>query len=175
MADQFYPSSLYKNVRPSTLGSNVTGSITISNITSYQELQDTVNEYTVGNAIFNSSAKYPTDMKVGTQILSGASQSNEFQDFQDAVTNARAILNTFLTNSAQIDTTVLQNQFGAYIGQRVNKLQFDLEKIAYRVNQLNDDIVLLNDGNDNQAGTAFTTSSVYPSSKNRYSNTAGGL
>lgn len=181
MGNQFYPSSTYKNVRPSTVTDpNVNGSLVFNNLDSgtnpsYQELQDTVNEYSTGNAINNSAAKYPTDMKVGTQILSGSDQSSEYQDIIDAVTNARAVLNTFLSNTTQIDTNVLKNQFGAYIGQRVNKLQLDLEKLAYRVNQLNDDIDLLDDGLQNQAGTAFTVAGRYPSSKNRYSNTAGGL
>ena len=70
-----YPSSLYKADRPSTLGSNVTGSITRSNITNYQELVDIVNGAGDVSIAYNSAAKYPTDTNIGTEVITNRTRT----------------------------------------------------------------------------------------------------
>lgn len=187
-----YPSSLYKNVRRGGLGlSNDPGSYLMNNYTTYQELKDVVvgvglsivmsstvtngiltpNDYNNTN-LYNSKAKYPTDIRIGTNMLTD--MSDTWLDFTTAVDNLQAALTQFETNSSQINTDLLKTIAGTYVGQFMNKLQFDMEKMAYRFNILNNNIDRLDDGNDNIAGGAMTATGRYPSSKNRFTITAGG-
>lgn len=165
-----YPSSLYKGVAPSTLGSNVTGSTTVSNITRYQELVDVVN----GNGIslvFNSAAKYPTDTNIGTEII--ANRTRTLNDFATAVSNLSTVLSAYTTAIATCDANE-QKIAPSFTGNTYFNLQSKIEKITYELNRMNDDINSLG-----AEGAAVSLKSVtarkYPSSFNRFTNTAGGI
>lgn len=165
-----YPSSLYKGVAPSTLGSNVTGSTTVSNITRYQELVDVVN----GNGlslVFNSAAKYPTDTNIGTEII--ANRTRTLNDFATAVSNLSTVLSAYTTAIATCDANE-QKIAPSFTGNTYFNLQSKIEKITYELNRMNDDINSLG-----AEGAAVSLKSVtarkYPSSFNRFTNTAGGI
>jgi hypothetical protein len=165
-----YPSSLYKGVAPSSLGSNVTGSVTISNLTTYQELIDIVN----GNLVsldFNSAANYPTDSNIGTEIITNRTRT--ITDFASAVTNLSTVLSAYTTaiGTCSSDELLIAPSF---CGISYNNLQSKMEKITFELNRMNADI--------NSLGAEGATASLkntadrhYPSSFNRFSNTAGGI
>ena len=165
-----YPSSLYKGVAPSSLGSNVTGSVTISNLTTYQELNDIVN----GNLVsldFNSAANYPTDSNIGTEIITNRTRT--ITDFASAVTNLSTVLSAYTTaiGTCSSDELLIAPSF---CGISYNNLQSKMEKITFELNRMNADI--------NSLGAEGATASLkntadrhYPSSFNRFSNTAGGI
>ena len=165
-----YPSSLYKGVAPSTLGSNVTGSTTVSNITRYQELVDIVNSNAV-SLVYNSAAKYPTDANIGTEIITNRTQS--LVDFASAVSNLSTVLSDYTTAYNTLDTNE-QKIAPSFTGNSYFNLQSKLEKITFELNRMNADI--------NSLGAEGPTDSLksvsarrYPSSFNRFTNTAGGI
>ena len=96
-----YPSSLYKGVAPSSLGSNVTGSTTVSNITIYRELADIVNGASDVSLAFNSAAKYPTDTNIGTEIITNRTQT--IANFATAVSRLSTVLGNYTTAIAACD------------------------------------------------------------------------
>lgn len=165
-----YPSSLYKGVAPSTLGSNVTGSTTVSNITRYQELVDVVNSNGL-SLVFNSAAKYPTDTNIGTEII--ANRTRTLNDFATAVSNLSTVLSAYTTAIATCDANE-QKIAPSFTGNTYFNLQSKIEKITYELNRMNDDINSLG-----AEGAAVSLKSVtarkYPSSFNRFTNTAGGI
>ena len=165
-----YPSSLYKGVRPSSLGSNTTGSITRSNITTYQELADIVNGSDVSIA-FNSAAKYPTDTNIGTEIITNRTRT--ITDFATAVTNLSTVLSDYTSAIATCSADEVKIA-PSFTGNSYFNLQSKLEKITFELNRMNADI--------NSLGAESATDSLksvsarkYPSSFNRFTNTAGGI
>jgi len=167
-----YPSSLYKGVARSANGTtNDPGSYIVNNLTSYQELKDTVIGFGSGpndstTVTFNSAAKYPTDVKFGTTGLG----TSTYTDFDLAQANLTALISAYSTAVTSITATE-KNIAVAFSGISYNNLQSKMEKIAVEFNKLINDITLVN------AGTAVSTTSIsrYPSSQNRYTNTTGGL
>jgi hypothetical protein len=170
-----YPSSLYKGVSPSSLGTNVAGSIAIDNVANYQELKNTVTGFGPGSGagggnttviVFNSAAKYATDNIIGTTGLG----TSTYIDFDTAQTNMSSAISAYTTAVTSI-TAVEKSIAVAYSGITYNNLQSKLEKVTYELNRLAADITLVS------AGTAVSTDFIsrYPSSRNRYTNTAGGI
>ena len=165
-----YPSSLYKGSRPSSLGSNVTGSTTVSNITRYQELADIVNSNLV-SLVFNSAAKYPTDTNIGTEII--ANRTRTINDFATAVSNLSTVLSAYTTAIATCSADE-QKIAPSFAGNSYFNLQSKLEKITYELNRMNDDITSL--GAEGATDSLKSVSArKYPSSFNRFTNTAGGI
>ncbi len=165
-----YPSSLYKNVAPSSLGSNVTGSITISNLTNYQELNDIVN----GNGVsldFNSAANYPTDSNIGTEIITNRTRT--LTDFATAVSNLTTVLGDYTTAIATCSADE-QKIAASFTGLSYNNLQSKMEKITFELNRMNADINSLG-AEGATASLKETANRHYPSSFNRFTNTAGGI
>jgi len=167
-----YPSSLYKGVARSANGTtNDPGSYIVNNLTTYQELKDTVIGFGSGpndttTVTFNSAAKYPTDVKFGTTGLG----TSTYTDFDLAQANLTALISAYSSAVTSITATE-KNIAVALSGISYNNLQSKMEKIALEFNKLIVDITLVN------AGTAVSTTSIsrYPSSQNRYTNTTGGL
>jgi hypothetical protein len=166
-----YPSSLYKGVAPSSLGSNVTGSTTRSNITNYQELIDIVNGAGDVSIAYNSAAKYPTDTNIGTEVITNRTRT--ITDFASAVSNISTVLSAYTT---AIGTCSADEQKIApsFTGNSYFNLQSKLEKITFELNRMNADINSLGaeGGTDSLKSVANRR---YPSSFNRFTNTAGGI
>jgi hypothetical protein len=166
-----YPSSLYKGTARSANGTtNDPGSYLWNNLTTYQELKDTVIGYGTGpndttTVTYNSAAKYPTDVKFGVTGMG----TSTYADFDLAQANLTTLIASYTTAVTSITATE-KNIAVAFSGISYNNLQSKMEKMAYEFNRLINDVSLVN------AGTAVTsTVSRYPSSWNRYTNTAGGL
>ena len=165
-----YPSSLYKGVSPSSLSSNVTGSVTISNLTNYQELNDIVNGSGV-SLDFNSAANYPTDSNIGTEII--ANRTRTIADFATAVTNLSTVLSDYTTAYNTLDTNE-QKIAPSFTGNSYFNLQSKLEKITFELNRMNADLTSL--GAEGATDSLKSVSArKYPSSFNRFTNTAGGI
>lgn len=165
-----YPSTLYKGVAPSSLGSNVTGSVTVSNITNYQELADIVN----GNNVsldFNSAANYPTDSNIGTEIITNRTRT--LTDFATAVSNLTTVLSDY-TSAIATCSSDEQKIAASFVGLSYFNLQSKLEKVTFELNRMNADINSLGaeGATDNLKSVANRR---YPSSFNRFTNTAGGI
>ena len=165
-----YPSSLYKGVSPSQLGSNVTGSVTISNLTNYQELNDIVNGSNV-SLDFNSAANYPTDSNIGTEIVTNRTRT--ITDFASVVSNLSTVLSAYTTAIASCSSDE-QKIAASFVGLTYNNLQSKMEKITFELNRMNADL--------NSLGAEGATDSLkevanrhYPSSFNRFTNTPGGI
>jgi hypothetical protein len=166
-----YPSSLYKGVAPSSLGSNVTGSVTRSNLTTYQELIDIVNGASDVSIAFNSAAKYPTDTNIGTEIITNRSRT--LNDFATAVSNLSTVLGNYTTAIATCDSNE-QKIAPSFAGNSYFNLQSKMEKVTFELNRMVDDI--------NSLGAEGSTDNLksvsgrkLPSSYNRFTNTAGGI
>lgn len=165
-----YPSSLYKGVaRSANSTPNDPGSYVWNNLTTYQELKDTVIGYGSGTndtttVTYNSAAKYPTDVKFGVTGMG----TSTYTDFDLAQANLTTLISAYSTAVTSITATE-KNIAVAFSGISYNNLQSKMEKMAYEFNRLINDVSLVN------AGQAVTsTVSRYPSSWNRYTNTAGG-
>ena len=166
-----YPSSLYKGVARSANGTtNDPGSYIVNNLTSYQELKDTVIGFGSGpndttTVTFNSAAKYPTDVKFGTTGLG----TSTYIDFDLVQANLTTLIAAYASAVGSITATE-KNIAVALSGISYNNLQSKMEKMSLEFYKLINDVTLVN------AGTAIsTTVSRYPSSQNRYTNTTGGL
>jgi len=166
-----YPSSLYKGVARSANGTtNDPGSYLFNNLTTYQELKDTVIGYGSGpndttTVTFNSAAKYPTDVKFGVTGMG----TSTFEDFDLAQTRLSALISAYGTAVTSMTTTEKEIAV-ALSGISYNNLQSKMEKMSFEFSKLIADVTLVN------AGTAVTTlPGRYPSGWNRYTNTAGGL
>ena len=166
-----YPSSLYKGVARSANGTtNDPGSYLFNNLTTYQELKDTVIGYGSGpndttTVTFNSAAKYPTDVKFGVTGMG----TSTFEDFDLAQTRLSALISAYGT--AVTSMTATEKEIAVSLsGISYNNLQSKMEKMSFEFSKLIADVTLVN------AGTAVTTlPGRYPSGWNRYTNTAGGL
>ena len=166
-----YPSSLYKGVARSANGTtNDPGSYIVNNLTTYQELKDTVIGFGSGpndttTVTFNSAAKYPTDVRFGTTGLG----TSTYADFDLVQANLTALISAYSTAVTSITATE-KNIAVALSGISYNNLQSKMEKMSLEFYKLINEVTLVN------AGTAIsTTVSRYPSSQNRYTNTTGGL
>ncbi len=165
-----YPSSLYKGQAPSSLGSNVTGSTTVSNITRYQELVDIVNGNNV-SLVFNSAAKYPTDTNIGTEIITNRTRT--VTDFATAVTNLSTVLSAYTTAIGTCDANETKIA-PSFTGLSYFNLQSKMEKITFELNRMVDDISSLG-AEGATASLKEVANRHYPSSFNRFTNTAGGI
>ena len=165
-----YPSSLYKGVSPANLGSNVTGSITISNLTNYQELNDIVNGSGV-SLDFNSAANYPTDSNIGTEIVTNRTRT--ITDFASVVSNLSTVLGAYTTAIASCSSDE-QKIAASFVGLSYNNLQSKMEKITFELNRMNADLTSLGaeGATDNLKEVA---NRHLPSSFNRFTNTPGGI
>jgi hypothetical protein len=167
-----YPSSLYKGVARSANGTtNDPGSYLWNNLTTYQELKDTVIGYGSGpndstTVLYNSAAKYPTDITFGVTGLG----TSTFTDFGLVQANLSTLISAYTTAVTSITATE-RSIAVALSGVSYNNLQSKMEKMAFEFNKLIADVTVVN------AGTALTTTTVsrYPSSQNRFTNTAGGI
>ena len=167
-----YPSSLYKGVARSANGTtNDPGSYLFNNLTTYQELKDTVIGYGSGpndstTVTYNSAAKYPTDVRFGVTGLG----TSTYADFDLVQANLTTLISAYTTAVTSITATE-KSIAVALSGNSFNNLQSKMEKMTYEFNRLIADITVVN------AGTALTTTTVsrYPSSQNRFTNTAGGI
>ncbi len=168
-----YPSSLYKGVARSANGTtNDPGSYLWNNLTTYQELKDTVIGYGSGpndttTVTYNSAAKYPTDVKFGVTGMG----TSTFEDFGIAQANLSTLISAYSTAITSITATEREIAV-AFSGISYNNLQSKMEKISYEFAKLIADVTLVNAGT---AGGATTALGRYPSSWNRYTNTSGGL
>jgi hypothetical protein len=166
-----YPSSLYKGSAPSSLGSNVTGSTTVSNITRYLELADIVNGASDVSLAFNSAAKYPTDTNIGTEIITNRTQT--IANFATAVSRLTTVLGAYTTAYNTLDANEILIA-PSFTGNSYFNLQSKMEKITFELNRMNADITSLGA----ESGTASlkeTANRHYPSSFNRFTNTPGGI
>ena len=166
-----YPSSLYKGVAPSTLGSNVTGSTTVSNISNYQELLDITNGASDVSLAFNSAAKYTTDSNIGTEIITNRSQT--LSDFASAVSRLTTVLGNYTTAIGNCDANE-QKIAPSLTGYYYVYIQYKMEKLTRELNAMNANITSLaaEGATDNLKSVANRR---YPSSFNRFTNTAGGI
>jgi hypothetical protein len=167
-----YPSSLYKGVARSANGTtNDPGSYLFNNLTTYQELKDTVIGYGSGpndstTVTYNSAAKYPTDVTFGVTGV----MTDTYTDFSTAQTNLSTLISAYTAAVTSITATE-KTIAVAFSGISYNNLQSKMEKMAFEFNRLIADVTLVNAGT---AGGATTAVGRYPSSQNRFTRTAGG-
>lgn len=184
----FYPSNIYPNAagvgtaRAGNLTTNNPGSNYVNNLTSYQELKDTVvgigysygasgvltaNDLAGAGTSFFSAAKYPTDVRVGTTILTNL--TDPLVDLTTAVTAFAAAGVAYTTSIAGMgaSTKMIAASFtGLSFNNLVRKIQF----VNYELNRMANDLSLV------KSGTGFTFAvGRYPSSLNRWTNTTGGI
>lgn len=182
----FYPSS-------ATAGTSA-GAISVSNLTSYQELKDITVGYGTGTgdttaAVYNSAGKYPTDVTIG-----GPSRANNPQasgaavgssTFTDLITLAGFATSTLITLTQGFSVAATagnprQQMAVALSGNTYHNIQSKLEKVNRELNILANDLgMVIGDASyrANIRGTAFANGGVaittavgrYPSSWNRYS------
>jgi hypothetical protein len=184
----FYPSNIYPNAsgvgvsRSGNLTTNNPGSNYINNLTSYQELKDTVvgigysygvngvltaNDLAGAGTSFFSAARYPTDLRAGVSIISNL--TDPLADLTTAVTILAAAGVAYTTSIAGMgaSTKMIAASFtGLSFNNLIRKCQFT----AWELNRMASDLSLV------KSGTGFTFSvSRYPSSQNRFTNTSGGI
>jgi len=169
-----YPSSLYKGVAPSSLGSNVTGSMTVSNLTRYQELLDiTIAPGSGSNdtvtLAFNSAAKYPTDTNFGSEIVSNRTRTTN--DFATAVSSLTTVLSAYTTAIGACDANEVKIA-PSFVGNAYFNLQSKIEKVTFELNRMVDELTSLG---AEGATSNLKSTARYPSSLNRFTNTAGGI
>ena len=131
---------------------------------------DIVNSNAV-SLVYNSAAKYPTDANIGTEIITNRTQS--LVDFASAVTNLSTVLSNYTTAYNTLDANEIKIA-PSFTGNSYFNLQSKLEKITFELNRMNADISAL--GAEGAAvSLKETTNRHYPSSFNRFTNTAGGI
>ena len=160
------------------------GVIPVNNLTNYQELKDTVVGYGAGTGdtvtvSFNSTAKYPTDLNIGgpsrASSVTGtgaAVGSSTVRDIELAIANfvAAGLALTTETFAFTAQQKAVADDFAVLSFMNI---QSKIEKVTYEMNRLASD---LNRIDTNTAGGAVTTPpGRYPSSWNRFTNTAGGI
>lgn len=184
----FYPSNIYPNAsgvglsRSGILTTNHPGSNFINNLTSYQELKDTVvgigysyngvgvltaNDLAGAGTSFFSAAKYPTDLRAGATIT--ANLTDPLADLTTAVLNMAAAGVAYTTAIAGMGASTKMIA-ATFTGLSFNNLVRKVQYTAYELNRMAGDLSLV------KSGTGFTFSvSRYPSSQNRFTNTSGGI
>jgi len=184
----FYPSNIYPNAagvgfsRSGILTTNNPGSNYINNLTSYQELKDTVvgigysygttgvltaNDFAGAGTSYFSAAKYPTDVRVGTSILTGL--TDPLVDLTSAVTAFAAAGVAYTTSIAGMGASTKMIA-ASFTGLTLNNLVRKVQYVNWELNKVAADLSLV------KAGTGFTFAvGRYPSSLNRWTNTSGGI
>lgn len=170
-----YPSS-------ATGGTYFTNPRVVSNLTSYQELKDhTIGAGSGANDVtsptYVSQAKYPTDTNIGgpwraSSGTGAALGSSSVRDLELALVNlaAAGMAVTAETTSMTANELLVSPNFSTLT---FNNVQSKLEKVTYELQRLAEDLAKIN---ANTAGGAVTTPpGRYPSSWNRYTNSAGGI
>ena len=97
--------------------------------------------------------------------------TSTFEDFDLVQANLTSLIANYATAVTSITATEREIAV-AFSGISYNNLQSKMEKISYEFARLIADVTLVNAGT---AGGATTALGRYPSSRNRYTNTAGGL
>jgi hypothetical protein len=190
----FYPSNIYPNAagvgtnRAGNLTTNNPGSNFMNNLTTYQELKDTVvgpgyvyagsTLYTpndVTSVVFNSAAKYPTDVRYGTSIgvtTAGGTAiplTDPLNDLTSAVTTFVAAGFAYTTAIAGMGASTKMIA-ASFAGLTLNNLVRKIQYVNWELGRVGADLTLV------KAGTGFTFAvGRYPSSLNRFTNTAGGI
>jgi hypothetical protein len=166
-----YPSSLYKGVARSANGTtNDPGSYLFNNLTTYQELKDTVIGYGSGpndstTVLYNSAAKYPTDVNVGVENIS--TQTHFVNDFASMLNTLEYEILAIQTSMASM-TGIGASFVAASNSLSIRNLKSKADKYVFELKRLRGDIDRMNTtgfpGND-IVGMGLT--SVYPSGRNR--------
>lgn len=196
-----YPSSLYPvlsggtvtaSARSGVATTNDPGSYYFSNTVSYQEFKNQVvglgistgqtsfqalDSNDVTSVTFNSAAKYPTDAKVGVAPL-GVIASTYYTDTFGDMTTILSNLSTAITNytNAVSGMTATEKAVAtSYLKLSYANLTSKCQKVTYELNRMVGDLNIVNTPSSyGYAGGATTAISRYPSSQNRYTQTAGG-
>jgi len=196
-----YPSSLYPvlsggvvtaTARSGNATTNDPGSYYFNNTVSYQEFKNQVvglgistgqqyfqqlDSNDVASVTYNSAAKYPTDAKVGVSplgVIASSYYTDSFGDFGTVLTNFAAA--GFAYTTAIVNMTATEKAVAAsFMKLSYANLTSKVQKVTYELNRMIGDINIVNTpGSYGYAGGATTAVSRYPSSQNRYTQTAGG-
>jgi len=184
----FYPSNIYPNA--SGVGTNRAGNFTtnnpgsnyMNNLTTYQELKDTVvgigysyngvgvltaNDLAGAGTSLYSAAKYPTDLRAGTTVLTNL--TDPLNDLTLAYTNFAAAGFAYTTAIAGMGASTKMIA-ATFTGLTFNNLIRKVQYVTWEMNRVAGDLALV------QTGVGFTwAKGRYPSSLNRFTNTAGGI
>lgn len=129
---------------------------------------------------YNSAAKYPTDNTVGTQdigTIGSAYASNTLADFKSMLNLMQNDINEIETSLAAANPA---STFGvAYIPNAqlltINNLHSKMEKMVFELYRLKEDIDRLQTVGFGAVFPGIGLTSRYPSGRNRYTNTSGGV
>ena len=150
------------------------GAISVSNLTNFQELKD----ITIGNneaLDYLSGANYPTDANIGNVWRgqnNAALGSSTVRDIELALINFAAAGYALTTETFNMSAQQLAVSDDFAVNSFMN-LQSKIEKATYEMNRLASDLIKIR---ANTAGGGVTTPpGRYPSSWNRYTNSAGGI
>lgn len=131
---------------------------------------------------YNSAANYPTDVNVGIDRLNLA--SDFVNDFKSMINLTQKDLTDLETEIGGLDSVVGIKYLGASNIYTIQHVHRRLEKLNFQIKKLKDDIALMNDTTyfsalyyTSVSGTnaAIGVTGKYPSSKNRLTNSAGGI
>lgn len=131
---------------------------------------------------YNSAANYPTDVNVGINRLNLA--SDFVNDFKSMINLTQKDLTDLETEIGGLDSVVGIKYLGASNIYTIQHVHRRLEKLNFQIKKLKDDIALMNDTTyfsalyyTSVSGTnaAIGVTGRYPSSKNRLTNSAGGI
>jgi len=111
---------------------------------------------------------YPSSLYKGVARSANGTTNTDFGLAQANLTTLISAYTTAVTSITATERSIAV----ALSGISYNNLQSKMEKMAYEFNKLIADVTLVNAGT---AGGATTALGRYPSSWNRYTNTAGGL
>jgi hypothetical protein len=196
-----YPSSLYPVLsggvvtaaaRSGVATTNDPGSYYFSNTVSYQEFKNQVvglgistgQQYfqaldanDITTVTFNSAAKYPTDLRAGTAplgVIASSYYTDSFGDFATILSNLSTTITNY--NTAVSGMTATEKAVASsYLKLTYANLSSKCQKVTYEMNRMLGDLNIVNTpGSYGYAGGATTAISRYPSSQNRYTQTAGG-
>ena len=196
-----YPSSLYPvlsggtvtaSARSGVATTNDPGSYFYSNTVSYQEFKNQVvglgistgQQYfqaldanDVASVTYNSAAKYPTDAKVGVSplgVIASSYYTDSFGDFTTILSNLSTTISNYSTAVSGMTATE-KAVAASFLKLSYANLTSKCQKVTYELNRMLGDLNIVNTpGSYGYAGGATTAISRYPSSQNRYTQTAGG-
>lgn len=199
-----YPSSLYPvlsgsvvsaSARSGVATTNDPGSYYFSNTVSYQEFKNQVvglgistgqqyfqaldaNDLAGAGTSFNSAAKYPTDLRAGTApigVIASTYSTDSFGDFTTVLSNLSTVISAYTTAVSGMTATE-KAVSASFLKLTYANLTSKVQKVTYEMNRALGDLNIINTpGSYGYAGGATTAISRYPSSQNRYSQTAGGI
>lgn len=184
----FQPSNVYPNLsgvgvsRSGILTTNHPGSNFMNNLTTYQELKDTVvgigysygasgvlgpNDFAGAGTSLFSAARYPTDVRVGTTILTGL--TDPLADLTTAVTSFAVAGVAYTTAIAGMGASTRMIA-ASFTGLSLNNLVRKVQYVNWELSRMASDLSLV------RSGVGFTFAvGRYPSSLNRWTNTSGGI